>query len=114
MIEFFNKKSIKDIKEEKDNRKLSPDEVVDMIKDLDTNLDQVTESMEVTNMETMGAIAELFETSQNDKTELMGAIAEIFEMVAGGADEPLPDEGDKENPTDEPVVKEGGEDGIPG
>lgn len=104
MIEFFNKKSIKDIKEEKDNRKLAPDEVLDMIKDLDTNLDQVTESMEATNM------------------EIMGAIAEIFEMVAGGADEPLPDEGDKEDPTDEPVedttenpvVKEGGEDGISG
>jgi len=83
MIEFFNRKSIKDIKEEKDNRKLAPDEVVKMIKDVDTNLDQVTESMETTNMETVGAIAELFEASQNDKIELMGAIAELFETATG-------------------------------
>lgn len=79
MIEFFNRKSIKDIKEEKDNRKLAPDEVVKMIKDVDTNLDQVTESMEATNMETVGAMAELFETSQEDKIEIMGAIAGLFE-----------------------------------
>lgn len=103
MIKIYNPRTINEIKEIKDNAKLAPEELVEKMKEVNSNLNEVTGTVESSKFETMGAIAELFETNQKDKIEIMGAIAELFEAVSGGTEETPHDDGTSENQDLKPI-----------